>query len=124
MQHYILCTFRKVLVSAPALLNIFREEGIWELIFSEKFFYFGSTAEEFRKEIASNSDGVANVLSLSSRPKNVDDLTEVPEVDILQVEAISFLEFVAALQENKSNLVIAHFILLCYTINLNHSTIH
>ncbi|XP_042456540.1 BEACH domain-containing protein B isoform X2 [Zingiber officinale] len=103
LQHYILCTFRKVLVSAPALLNIFREEGIWELIFSEKFFYFGSSVEEFRKEIASYSD-VLNVPSLSSRPKNVDDLTEVPEVDILQVEAISFLEFVAALQENKSNL--------------------
>ncbi|CAL9114662.1 unnamed protein product [Musa textilis] len=104
LQHYILCAFRKVLVSAPALLEIFREEKIWELIFSEKFFYFGSSLEEFKMGRGTFSSGVLIDREISYRPENPNDLAKPAEVDVLQVEAISFLEFVAALNGNKNNL--------------------
>ncbi|THU62740.1 hypothetical protein C4D60_Mb01t08320 [Musa balbisiana] len=104
LQHYILCAFRKVLVSAPALLEIFREEKIWELIFSAKFFYFGSSLEEFKMGRGTFSSGVLIDPEISYRPENPNDLTKPAEVDVLQVEAISFLEFVAGLNGNKNNL--------------------
>lgn len=88
------------------MLDILREEGIWELIFSEKFFYFGTTPKELNVEIATSSDGVLSVSNLSAWPENHSDLAKAAEVDILQVEAISFLEFIASLNENKNNLVI------------------
>lgn len=117
LQHYILCAFRKVLVSAPALLEIFREEKIWELIFSAKFFYFGSSLEEFKMGRGTFSSGVLIDPEISYRPENPNDLTKPAEVDVLQVEAISFLEFVAGLNGNKNNLVIVHTFL--FTIVLH-----
>ncbi|CAL1372181.1 unnamed protein product [Linum trigynum] len=42
LQHCVLDAFRKVLVSSPISLEVFREERIWDLIFSENFFYFGA----------------------------------------------------------------------------------
>ncbi|CAL5383977.1 unnamed protein product [Camellia sinensis] len=104
LQHYALFAFRKVLVSSPSLLDVFRAEGVWDLIFSENFFYFGpASAEgfgELRKydevppwnlEIYSSSDGLGSQLNGS-------------EVDILQIEVISFVEFAATLNGSSHNL--------------------
>ncbi|KAJ3679372.1 hypothetical protein LUZ60_017383 [Juncus effusus] len=98
MQHYILCAFRKVLVSSPALLKVFREEGVWDLIFSEKFFYFGSGIgfPDFEGE---EKVGIFNP-GLSQT-----------EMDGLQVEAISFLEFAATHNGNTNNLPECSFLL-------------
>ncbi|CAL5385752.1 unnamed protein product [Camellia sinensis] len=104
LSHYALFAFRKVLVSSPSLLDVFRAEGVWDLIFSENFFYFGpASAEcfgELRKydevppwnlEIYSSSDGLGSQLNGS-------------EVDILQIEVISFVEFAATLNGSSHNL--------------------
>lgn len=104
LQHCILCAFRKVLVSAPALLEVFREEGIWDLIFSEKFFYFRPSLEEVDAEAAPHNEGVlisSNLPSISEISKHQG---KTIKVDILQVEAISFLEFVATLNGNTNNM--------------------
>ncbi|XP_066329470.1 BEACH domain-containing protein B-like isoform X1 [Miscanthus floridulus] len=94
MQHYMLCTFRKVLISAPALLKSFREEGLWDLIFSENFFYFGSSLDYIQQND-----------QLIDAPKSIDSKSfNETDVNVLQAEAISFLEFAATLNENSNNL--------------------
>ncbi|XP_073008552.1 BEACH domain-containing protein B isoform X1 [Typha latifolia] len=103
LQHYSLCAFRKVLVSAPALIKVFREEGVWDLIFSEKFFYFGPSLQELRFECNTDKQILMNLDQPSNSESSTDEAKQV-NVDILQVEAISFLEFSATLNGNESNL--------------------
>lgn len=96
-----LCTFRKVLISAPALLKSFREEGLWDLIFSEKFFYFGSSADYIHQIIHETWNDQCIDASESTGSKSLNQA----DANILQAEAISFLEFAATLNENSNNLV-------------------
>uniref|UniRef100_A0A0D9YMP2 BEACH domain-containing protein n=1 Tax=Oryza glumipatula TaxID=40148 RepID=A0A0D9YMP2_9ORYZ len=100
LQHYILCTFRKVLISVPALLKSFRAEGLWSLIFSDKFFYFGSSMEYIHHIVCDtqNNHFIDATESAGSKGLNQAD------VNILQAEAISFLEFAATINENTNNL--------------------
>lgn len=105
-------TFRRVLASAPALLTAFREEGVWDLIFSENCFYFGSSVEEIHFHIVTETqDDDAN----NKRKSTDSESSYRSDVNILQVEAISFLEFAATLNENTYNLVT--IFLLCYLIS-------
>ncbi|KAL5212760.1 hypothetical protein ABZP36_023607 [Zizania latifolia] len=99
LQHYILCTFRKVLISGPALLKSFRAEGLWSLIFSEKFFYFGSSVEYIHHIVCDtqNDHFIDAAEPAGSKSHQAD-------VNILQAEAIFFLEFAATLNENTNNL--------------------
>lgn len=96
-----LCTFKKVLISAPDLLKSFRAEGLWDLIFSEKIFYFGSSVEYIHQIVCEtqNDHFIDAIKSTGSKSFNQAD------VNILQAEAISFLEFAATLNENTNNLV-------------------
>lgn len=98
LQHYMLSTFRKVLISAPVLLKSFREEGLWDLIFSEKFFYFGSVDYIHQVVGETQNDNFINATESTGSKSNLAD------VNILQSEAISFLEFAATLKENINNL--------------------
>ncbi|KAJ0086389.1 hypothetical protein Patl1_08678 [Pistacia atlantica] len=88
MQHCLLNAFRRVLVSFPASLEVFREEGIWDLIFSENFFYFVPALEEFSKECCSYSDGYSTSNSSYSHARS-------SGVEVLQMEIISLVEFAA-----------------------------
>ncbi|KAG0476313.1 hypothetical protein HPP92_013154 [Vanilla planifolia] len=102
MQHCILSTFRRVLLFAPALLEVFREEGIWSMIFSEKFFCVGPFLEELDMEFEAKSKvKVSDVFAVSDI---FEDKLKNSDVDILQVEAVSFLEFAATLTANTNNL--------------------
>lgn len=94
--------FKRVLISTPALLPAFREEGVWDLIFSGNFFYFGSSIEDTHFHVitdSENGDINSNRISIDSESLYCTD------VNILQVEAISFLEFAATLGENTCNTV-------------------
>ncbi|KAF8687356.1 hypothetical protein HU200_043042 [Digitaria exilis] len=100
LQYYMIRMFKRVLISTPALLPAFREEGVWDLIFSGNFFYFGSSVEETHFHIVTdteNGDINSNRISIDSESLYCTD------VNILQVEAISFLEFAATLGENTCN---------------------
>lgn len=101
LQHYMLSTFRKVLISAPVLLKSFREEGLWDLIFSEKIFYFGSSVEFIHQIIGETETQTDHFTDATESTGSKSDL---PDVNILQSEAISFLEFAATLNENTNNL--------------------
>lgn len=105
MQLFILFAFRKLLGFAPPLIKVFREEGVWDLIFSEKLFYFGPFMEEIALEIARRSEGIMINSELLSSLEDSMIQAKANEVDILQVEAVSFLEFGATLSGNNNNLV-------------------
>ncbi|XP_024315441.1 BEACH domain-containing protein B [Brachypodium distachyon] len=103
IQLYMIRTFRRVLVSAPALLTAFREEGVWDLIFSEDCFYIGSSVSvediQFHIVREDQNDNVKN-----NRKATNYESSYRTDVNILQVEAISFLEFAATMNENTYNL--------------------
>ncbi|CAD6338666.1 unnamed protein product [Miscanthus lutarioriparius] len=100
LQYYVIRMFKRVLISTPALLPAFREEGVWDLIFSGNFFYFGSSVEDTCFHTVTdiqNGDVNSNQISIHSESLYRTD------VKILQAEAISFLEFAATLHENTYN---------------------
>ncbi|XP_020165084.1 BEACH domain-containing protein B [Aegilops tauschii subsp. strangulata] len=136
IQIYTIRTFRRVLVSAPALLTAFREEGVWDLIFSEDCFYVGSSVEDIQFHIGTENqnDNVRN-----NRTATDSQSSYRTDVNILQVEAISFLEFAATLNENTYNLpecsalvdalehcvsdaVVASILLKCFRVILQLAT--
>ncbi|KAJ1424747.1 WD40/YVTN repeat-like-containing domain superfamily [Sesbania bispinosa] len=99
LQKTVLNAFRNLLSSSPISLEIFREEGIWDLIFSENFFYFESSSEESAGLFAHNKK--SEILSASG---STSDTTEVNGVNSLQIEVISFVEFAATSNGNAHNM--------------------
>ncbi|KAF4394948.1 hypothetical protein F8388_017676 [Cannabis sativa] len=103
LQHCILVAFRKVLVTFPLSLDVFREEGIWELIFSESFFYFGPTSEDASAKSCTYNESLTKN-EVYSTSHIIDNQAKSYGVDILQRELISFLEFAATLSGSAHNL--------------------
>ncbi|XP_071693148.1 BEACH domain-containing protein B isoform X2 [Rutidosis leptorrhynchoides] len=103
LQHYVLFIFRKILVLSPSLLDVFRSEGVWDFIFSEHF-CFGSGSAVIPEAYINYSD----VRPLSNEPYTRSKSTnkQVPsnEVDILQTNVISVVEFAATLDATTHNM--------------------
>ncbi|KAF7830030.1 BEACH domain-containing protein B isoform X1 [Senna tora] len=91
-------------------LEFFREEGIWDLIFSENFFYFDLASEENDGETFAQTEK-SEMFSASS---SISSVAKVGGVNSLQMEVISFLEFAATSNGNAHNLVGFSFFLLWY----------
>ncbi|XP_057426071.1 BEACH domain-containing protein B isoform X2 [Lotus japonicus] len=102
LQNTVLNAFRNLLSSSPLSLEIFREEGIWDLIFSENFFYFESASEESAGQISAYNKK-SEILSASSNTSDT-STTEVKGVNSLQMEALSFVEFAATSNGNTHNM--------------------
>ncbi|KAJ1260421.1 hypothetical protein BS78_10G231000 [Paspalum vaginatum] len=101
LQHYMIRMFKRVLISTPTLLPAFREEGVWDLIFSGNFFYFGSSVQDTHLHMVTDiQNGDVNGDPISTYSESL----YRTDVNILQVEAISFLEFAATLNENTYNM--------------------
>lgn len=105
MQHSVLTAFRKFLVSSPASLEIFREEGIWDLFFSENFFYFGHASEDFSLECCTNNDDDSSEKPETYYATSSNSPLKVEGVDIIQIEVISFVEFASTTCGSAHNLV-------------------
>lgn len=101
LQCYVLKMFRKDLVTSPVLLEIFREEGIWDLIFSKNFFYFAQASEEFSGEYYEGSPRKPEIYATSSSTNNQ---VKSSGVEILQMEVISFVVFAATSNGSAHNL--------------------
>ncbi|KAH7849592.1 hypothetical protein Vadar_020109 [Vaccinium darrowii] len=104
LQHYVLYAFRKVLVSSPALLDIFRGEGVWELIFSETFFYSRPLSTECLGKYCKYDEVPPWNLDIYSSSNSITTHLHRSEVDIVQIEVISFVEFAATLNDSSHNL--------------------
>ncbi|KAG4194048.1 hypothetical protein ERO13_A06G031500v2 [Gossypium hirsutum] len=104
LQHCVLKAFKKILTSSPTLLEVFRKAGIWDLIFSENFFYLGSASEEPFKEISTYNEGSLEKLEkYSSCWSNVVQLKD-NGVGTIQREVITFVELVATSNGSLNNL--------------------
>ncbi|XWS25391.1 hypothetical protein CRYUN_Cryun27aG0064600 [Craigia yunnanensis] len=104
LQHCFLNAFRKVLISSPALLEVFRKEGIWDLIFSENFFYFGAASEEFSEEFTPYHEGSPEKLEKYSASGSNAVQLKFGGIGIMQIEAISFVELAATSNGSVHNL--------------------
>lgn len=104
LQNGILDAFRKVLVALPASLDVLREEGIWELIFSENFFYFELSSEDSVESCTYYESPREREAYSSSN--TVDNQAKIHGVEILQMEVISFVEFAATSNGSVHNLVL------------------
>ncbi|CAM8878100.1 unnamed protein product [Rhodiola kirilowii] len=103
LQCHALRAFKTLVSLSPILLEVFREEGLWELIFSENFFYFGPTSEE----------PVDDCFAIRTSPKRHLEVSHTPvssssaranDYENLQAEVISFVEFAATSSGNAHNL--------------------
>ena len=110
LQHSVLLTFRKILILLPSSLDVFRAEGAWDFIFSENLFYYGPTAVEFSGDNCSSSEGFIMRSRQFSGFTGNDGHISSNEVEVLQVEAISFLELAATLSGISHNLVGSFFL--------------
>ncbi|KAJ6939644.1 BEACH domain-containing protein lvsC isoform X3 [Populus alba x Populus x berolinensis] len=104
LQHCVLDAFTKVLVSSPVSLEIFREEGLWDLIFSENFFHFGPDSEEMAGECGSYNQGFPGQLDRNLSSTSISNQTKISSFEILQMEVISFVEFAATCNGTVDNL--------------------
>lgn len=105
LQHYVLFVFRNVLVLSPSLLDVFRSEGVWDFIFSENFFYFGPVSADSAGEYCSFSEVLPWNNEKFSDTNSTDPQVNTNQIEILQIEVISILEFAATLNGNSHNLV-------------------
>lgn len=104
LQHYALDAFTKILVSSPVSLEVFREEGVWDLIFSENFFYFGPDSEEMARECGNYNQGFPGHLDKNMSSSSITIQTNISSYEILQMEVISFVEFAATCNGTADNL--------------------
>ncbi|KAK9271394.1 hypothetical protein L1049_026984 [Liquidambar formosana] len=104
LQHCVLSTFRKVLDLSPVLLEVFREEGLWDLIFSENFFYFGPASEEFSGEFCASDEGSSRKFEIYPMSNWANSQAKASGVEIIQMEVISFVEFAATFNGSTHNL--------------------
>lgn len=104
LQHHVLFVLRKVLILSPSQLDVFRSEGVWDFIFSENFFYFGSVSAECAEGYNSYSEILPWDYVYDLDPNLTDHQVKSNEMEILQTEVISTLEFAATLTGNSHNL--------------------
>ncbi|CAN6454099.1 unnamed protein product [Victoria cruziana] len=103
LQQSILYTFRKLLASSPVLLEIFRAEGVWDLLFSENFFYFGLASEEAKENFSFCEQGrkyLGETLTFDCSG----NLMEADESVTLPMGVVSLVEYAATLSINLHNL--------------------
>lgn len=98
LQHHVLSSFKKILVLLPSLLHVFRAEGAWDFIFSENFFYFGLAS------LGSSDDSLSKKGSSDDCTNGRTTSLSFHEVEALQTEVVSFLEFAATLTGSSHNL--------------------
>ncbi|KAA8528370.1 hypothetical protein F0562_035725 [Nyssa sinensis] len=105
LQHYVLFALRKVLVLSPSLLDVFRAEGVWDLIFSENFFYFGPASAEFSGEYCTDNVVLPpwNFEAFSSSSR-INSQVNIGDIETLQIEVISFVAFAATSDGSSHNL--------------------
>uniref|UniRef100_A0A162A6C6 BEACH domain-containing protein n=1 Tax=Daucus carota subsp. sativus TaxID=79200 RepID=A0A162A6C6_DAUCS len=104
LQHHFLFVLRKVLISSPSLLDVFRSVGLWDFIFSENYFYFGSVLDDF----AANYNASSGIRCWNYEYKFDSNLTDHQVnknmIENLRIEVFSLMEFAATLTGNVHNL--------------------
>nr|GLL18344.1 BEACH domain-containing protein B isoform X1 [Ipomoea trifida] len=104
LQRCVLSAFKTILIFSPSLVDVFRAEGAWDFLFSENFFYFDPASGEFSGHDGSNYE----IPLFSNEQKYASNCTgssiNLNEVEAIQREVISFMEFVATSSGSSHNL--------------------
>jgi hypothetical protein len=123
LQHYTLYVLKKFLEVSPTALQLFREDRVWDVMFSEYFFYLG--LGDCKNMIPSRNEeamvGGSSPGKESSAQKHEDDArvicpqgcgdvsySHIPEsvdTEPLRLEVISFVELAATVNGTSDNLV-------------------
>ncbi|XP_031393123.1 BEACH domain-containing protein B isoform X2 [Punica granatum] len=103
LQRSVLNTFQKVLTSSPAYLEVFRDEGIWDLLFSENFFYFGPAFDDSSGEWSTGDEEFSRRLGILYSSNSLDP-TKATGAELLQMDLISFVELAATSKGSAHNL--------------------
>lgn len=111
LQRSVLNTFRKFLTSSPAYLEVLRDEGIWDLLFSENFFYFGPAFDDSSGDCCSVNEEFSVRLDILSSSNCIDPM-KIGSAELLQLDVISFVELAATSNGSAHNLVSSHWFLL------------
>lgn len=112
LQRRILYVLRKILTASPTILQTFREEGVWNLLFSEYFFYFKLDTGGFSSETVLLSESAKKgSIGYDSASKQSGDPSfhkyenlNLTQIETIQMEVISFVEFAATLNGCGDNL--------------------
>ncbi|KAJ7525246.1 hypothetical protein O6H91_17G043300 [Diphasiastrum complanatum] len=106
LQHYFLDIFKKLLAMSPTTLRLFREEGVWALMFSEYFFYFKFVSDKVSSQ-ADPGETLGCMPNLELQIESRKSFTSVVALDAepLQLEVISFLELAATINGCTDNLL-------------------
>ncbi|KAL3684694.1 hypothetical protein R1sor_002716 [Riccia sorocarpa] len=112
LQHYVLFVMKKMLEISPNVLHIFHEDGIWDVMFSKYFFYFGLPLEDqvalgaqkgyFRKVVA--EDVEESVTVETEKAGNEKEIFDSVDSEPLRLEVISFVELAATAEGSIDNM--------------------
>ncbi|KAL2652898.1 hypothetical protein R1flu_021026 [Riccia fluitans] len=112
LQHYVLFVMKKMLETSPHVLHIFHEDGIWDVMFSKYFFYFGLPLEDqvalgaqkgfFRKVVVEEVE--EPVTGETDKAGDVKQLLDSVDSEPLQLEVISFVELAATAEGSIDNM--------------------
>ncbi|BBM99563.1 hypothetical protein MPTK1_1g22060 [Marchantia polymorpha subsp. ruderalis] len=105
LQHYVLFVLKKMLETSPHVLHIFHEDGIWDVMFSKHFFYFGLALED---QVAVGGKKVADrkvVMEGVEEPViQTDKVFDSVDTEPLRLEVISFVELAATAEGSNDNM--------------------
>ena len=101
LQHYVLYVFKKMFAASLGILSLFHEEGLWDVMFSEHFFYF-----EMSSNISIDGRRLSDAQVLySSGIFDHGDHEEIIDSEPLRLEVISFVELAATANSSYDNAV-------------------
>ncbi|CAK9883045.1 unnamed protein product [Sphagnum jensenii] len=124
LQHYTLCVLKKLLELSPSVLQLYQEDGVWDVMFSQYFFYFGLGDYSMQgfETTAGSTMGSSLVVTASrtvceaplSASTGIEDgadhedyVIQIPDsmdMEPLRLEVISFVELAATVSGTQNNL--------------------
>ncbi|CAK9237200.1 unnamed protein product [Sphagnum troendelagicum] len=124
LQHYTLCVLKKLLELSPSVLQLYQEDGVWDVMFSQYFFYFGlgDYIMQGFETTAGSTMGSSLVVTANrtvceaplSASTGIEDgadhedyVIRIPDsmdMEPLRLEVISFVELAATVNGTQNNL--------------------
>lgn len=116
LQHQFLFVVRKVLISSPSLLDVFRSAGVWNFIFSKSYFYSGLVSAD----CAASFNAYIGILPWTCNSNSNANFTDLQvnknAIETLQIKVFSLLEFAATLTGNAHNEVGTSVFSSCFDV--------
>ncbi|KAH9551888.1 hypothetical protein CY35_09G037400 [Sphagnum magellanicum] len=123
LQHYTLCVLKKLLELSPSVLQLYQEDGVWDVMFSQYFFYFGLGDYSMQGFEATAGSAMGSSLVVTAKrtvceaplsastgiedgADHEDYIIQIPDsmdMEPLRLEVISFVELAATVNGTQNN---------------------